>query len=204
MGTTTCLRLLVVAPRRTISRPSSGCRRSRSASISPRRMPVSSATMIIERRCGDATCEQRSSSSSDTRRRRLLSSRSAGSGPRCRGGTACVPGIRADRPVQHVAQETERPVDRRRRRATGPRSSLTTRGFFRSATKSSMSAVRFAELTIAEALEQRLEAIVDRAGQRQPFGDDVTRLVDLGERAKRHAVTAQAGSPSRARRTCRP
>ena len=47
-----------------------------SASISPRRMPVSRAAMIIDRRCGDATASKAASSASLILRRRLLSSSS--------------------------------------------------------------------------------------------------------------------------------
>ena len=43
---------------------------------SPRRMPVSRAAMIIDRRCGDATASRAVSSASLTRRRRVLSSSS--------------------------------------------------------------------------------------------------------------------------------
>src|SRR6476659_1354180 len=49
IGTTRVRRLLVVLPRRTISRRFQSISSNRSASISPRRMPVSSGTMIIDR-----------------------------------------------------------------------------------------------------------------------------------------------------------
>jgi hypothetical protein len=111
--------LFVVSPRKTISPRAMSTPANRSASISPRRIPGSSAVMIIERRCGGAAASNRSSSSAESRRRRWLSSRSfliSVSVPRLNGVLSQV--LAPDRPVQHVPEQLDRAVDRGRREAT--------------------------------------------------------------------------------------
>jgi len=146
IGTTRVRRLLVVSPRKTIKRRPQSTSSNLSASISPRRMPVSSAAMIIDRRSGEATASNAASSCSETRRRRLLSSRSSRT-------STSVPrrnGVRSrySRPTAQLSMCRNSPSVRLIDAGMSFRPSrpLTVRGFFKSATKSSMSAVRISAI----------------------------------------------------------
>ena len=73
IGTTRDRPLFVVWPRSVIRPRARSTSANRSASISPCRMPVSSAAMSIAWMCGGAFCSRAASSCSSMRRRRLLS-----------------------------------------------------------------------------------------------------------------------------------
>src|SRR6185503_14419647 len=93
--------------------------------------------------------------------------------------------LAADGPIEHVTQQLKRPVDRRRREPAVVQAIDRARLLHVGDEVFDVRRPDVCDRTIAETLDQRLEPVVDRAGDGQTLREDVPLFVDFSKLAER-------------------